>query len=114
MDTKNEGLVRLMDQAIALAQERLNAKHAGSNDPASIEGLEHIISALQYRRGEAISSGFPVYDSYMTLGLARGAAEYDASDSELCLKIGEIERYFLQHFVRNSSRYIRRIWGSRP
>lgn len=101
MDKKNEDLVRLIDQAIALAQERLNAKRAGSSDPASIEGLEQIVAALRYRRGEAISSGFPMYDSYMTLGLARAALEYDVPDSELNLKIGDIELYFLQHFVRN-------------
>ncbi len=101
MDAKNEGLVRLIDQAIAIAQERLNAKRAGTSDPASLEGLEQIISALQYRRGEAISNGFPVYDSYMTLGLGRAAGEYDVSDSELSLKIGDIELYFLQNFVRN-------------
>jgi len=101
MDTKIEGLVRLIDQAIALAQERLKAKRAGSTDPASIEGLEQIISGLQYRRNEAISSGFPVYDSYVTLGLVRAALEYDVPDSDLVHKIGDIERYFLQHFVRN-------------
>jgi hypothetical protein len=51
--------VRLIDEALALAQERLNAKRAGSSDPASIEGLEQIISGLQYRRDEAVTSGFP-------------------------------------------------------
>jgi hypothetical protein len=101
MDTKVEDLVRLIDEALALAQDRLNAKRAGSSDPASIEGLEQIISALQYRRDEAITSGFPVYDSYVTLGLVRAALEYDVPNSELMHKIGDIERYFLQHFVRN-------------
>lgn len=101
MDIKIENLVRLIDEALALARERLNAKRAGSSDPASIEGLEQIISALQYRRDEAITSGFPVYDSYVTLGLARAALEYDLPDSELMHKIGDIERCFLRHFVRN-------------
>ena len=73
-------LLRLIDQAIAIAQERLMAKRAGISDPASEEGLAQIISGLRYRRGEAISSGFPMYDSYMTLGLARAVLEIDMPD----------------------------------
>jgi hypothetical protein len=49
MDTNIEGLVTLIDQALNLAQERLNAKRAGQSDPASVEGLEQIISGLRYR-----------------------------------------------------------------
>lgn len=101
MDKNIEDLVRLMDQAIELAQERLNAKRAGLNDPSSVEGLEEIISALRYRRDEAVNTGFEVSDSYVTLGLSRAALEYEAPDSELLRKIGEVEQYFLQHFVRN-------------
>ncbi|MCA1574409.1 MAG: hypothetical protein LC770_07715 [Acidobacteria bacterium] len=40
MDAKTQGLVRLIDQEIDLAQERLNAKRAGYSDPSSEEGLE--------------------------------------------------------------------------
>jgi hypothetical protein len=101
MDTKIQGLVQLIDQAIALAKERLNAKRAGRIDPSSVEGLEQILSGLQYRRDEAISSGFEMSDSYITLGLARAALEYDLPDSELVSKIGEVERYHLKHFVRS-------------
>lgn len=101
MDTKIEGLVSLIDHAIKLAQERLNAKRAGRSDPSSVEGLEQIISGLRYRRDEAVKTGYEVSDSYVTLGLARAALEYDVPDSELVHKIGDIERYFLKHFVRN-------------
>jgi hypothetical protein len=100
MDQKIEGLVRLIDQAIELAQERLKAKR---DDPSSVEGLDQIVSALLYRRDEAINDGFEISDSYVTLGLARAALEYDVPDSELMRKIGEVERYFLQHFVRTAA-----------
>lgn len=100
MDEKIAGLVRLIDQAIALAQERLTAKRAGHNDASSEEGLLQIISGLQYRRDEAVSAGFEVTDSYVTLGLARAALEYDLPDTELERKIGEVEKYFLEQFVQ--------------
>jgi hypothetical protein len=102
MGQKIEGLVRLIDEAIEIAQERLKAKRAGYNDPSSVEGLEQIISGLQYRRNEAVNTGFETSDSYVTLGLARAALEYDVPDSELVRKIGEVERYFLQHFVQRA------------
>lgn len=103
MDTNIEGLVSLIDQALNLAQERLNAKHAGQSDPASVEGLEQIISGLRYRRDEAVKTGYEASDSYVTLGLSRAALEYDVPGTELLRKIDEIERYFLEHFVRNST-----------
>jgi hypothetical protein len=62
--------------------------------------LEEILSALRYRRDEAVTAGFEVSDSYVTLGLSRAALEW-TPDSELLGKIDEVERYFLQHFVRN-------------
>ena len=104
MDPKIEGLVRLLDEAIALAQDRLASKRAGNADPASIEGLEQIRSGLEYRKKEAVTVGYEVSDSYSTLGLARAATELDAPTTELVHKIGEVERYFLRHFVRHQSR----------
>ncbi len=106
MDTKIEGLVRLIDNAIELAQERLNAIRTGCPDSSSAEGLEQIISGLRYRRDQAIETGFEVSDSYLTLGLARAALEYDVPDSQLLREIGEIEQYFLEHFVRHTTSYL--------
>ena len=100
LDKRIEGLVRLIDQALELAQERLNAKRAGHNDVSSVEGLEQIISALQARRDEAVNTGFEISDTDIGLGLARSALEYDVPDSALMNKVGEVERYFTQHFVR--------------
>src|SRR2546421_10039252 len=100
MDEKIMSLVQLIDEAIELAQDRLKAKRAGRNDPASVEGLEQIISALQYRRNEATTNGYEVSDVDIGLGLARAALEYDVPDSELVRKIGDVERCFTQHFVR--------------
>lgn len=100
MDTKIEGLVGLIDQAIELARERLRAVRAGHDDASSVEGLEQIISGLQYRRDEAVETGFEVSETDASLGLVRAALEYDVSDSALVRKIGDVERYFTQNFVR--------------
>lgn len=99
MDAKTQGLVSLIDQALDLAQERLNAKRPGDNDPSSEEGLAQIISALRYRREEALNTGFEVSDADISLGLARAALEYDVPGSALVRKIGDVERYFTKHFV---------------
>lgn len=103
MNEKIDKLVRLIDEAIELAQKRLRAKRAGRDDPSSIDGLEQIISALQYRRNEAVTSGYEVSDTDIGLGLARVALEYDVPDSPLIRKIGEVELYFTEHFVRRRS-----------
>jgi hypothetical protein len=100
MDTKTEGLVRLIDQAIELAQTKLEAELAGKSDPTSVEGLKQIISGLRYRRNQAVETGFKIYDVDISLGLVRAALEYEASDSELVHRIGDVERYFSRHFVR--------------
>ena len=73
MDAKIQELVRLIDHAIDLARERLNAKRAGRSDPATEEGLKQIISGLQYRRDEAVNTGFKISDTDTSLGLARAA-----------------------------------------
>jgi hypothetical protein len=100
MDERIRGLVELIDQAIDIAQQRLNAKRAGQQDPSSEQGLNQIISGLQYRRDEAIKEGYEVSDTYVTLGLARAALEYDVSNSALVRKIGEVEQYFIKYFTR--------------
>ena len=101
MDTKTQGLVKLIDEAIGMAQGRLSAKRAGRDDPSTEEGLEQIISGRQYRRNEAINTGYEVSDVDVSLGLARAALEYDVPDSELIHKIGDVEQYFTKHFVRH-------------
>jgi hypothetical protein len=104
MDPAIADLVTLMDQATGLAEERLAARTASGSDPSSVKGLEQIISGPRYRKDEALNQGFEVSESYVTLGLNRAALEYDVSDSDLMRKIGEIERYFLQHFVKDTPR----------
>lgn len=58
MDARLEGFVILIDQAVGLAEERLNAKFAGQSDPASVAGLKQIISGLNYRKEEAVDTDF--------------------------------------------------------
>jgi hypothetical protein len=101
VDEKTQGLVELLDQAIEMAQDRLTAKRAGRSDPSTEAGLGQIISGLQYRRNQAITTGFEVSDVDVSLGLARGALECDVPESDLIRKIGDVERYFRGHFVRH-------------
>ncbi len=100
MDQKNEGLVKLMDEAIEMAEQRLVAMRSGQSDPSSEDGLKAIISGLQYRKTEAINEGYEVTNSVASLGLVRAALEYDV-DSPLVKKIGDIERYYERHFIRS-------------
>lgn len=101
MDAKTVALVKLMDEAIEIAERRLEAIRRGQSDPSSEEDLAPILSGLEYRRSQAITEGFVVSDEEVSLGLARGALEYDQPDSALVKRIGDIERYFARHFVRS-------------
>lgn len=101
MDAKTEGLVKLMDEAIEIGERRLEAVRRGQSDPSSEEDLAAILSGLAYRRSQAVNEGFVVSDEDVSLGLVRAALECDRPDSTLVKKIGEIETYFEQHFVRS-------------
>lgn len=104
MDPKIEELVRLIDRALELAEERLNGIRAGRDDPSTVQGMEWIISALRYRRKEALRTGYEVSETDLSLGLARAALEYDLSTSELITRIGDIEQYFRRYFVGHESK----------
>ena len=99
MDQKTAGLVKLIDEAIEIGEQRLGALRRGESDSSSEEGVAAILSGLRYRKDEAINEGFEIENDEASLGLARAALEYDRPDSILVKKIGEIERYFERHFV---------------
>lgn len=99
MDAKTEGLVQLIDEAIEIGEQRLEAKRRGQNDPSSEVELRAILSGLAYRRNQSINEGFEIGNEDVSLGLARAALEYDQPDSTLVKKIGEIEKYFQRYFV---------------
>lgn len=99
MDEKTEDLVKLIDEAIEIAEQRLHRKRSGESDPSSEDDLESILSGLRYRRAQAINEGFDLSNGDVSLGLARAALEYDLPNSTLVKKIGEIEKHFQQHFV---------------
>ena len=99
MDAKTEGLVKLIDEAIEIGEQRLEAKRRGESDPSSEEDLAAILSGLAYRRSQSINEGFAVENEDVSLGLARAALEYNRPDSTLVKEIGEIEKYFQRHFV---------------
>jgi hypothetical protein len=99
MDAKTEGLVKLIDEAIEIGEQRLKAKRRGESDQSSEEDLAAILSGLAYRKNQSIKEGFKVGNEDVSLGLARAALEYDRPDSKLVKKIGEIEKYFQRYFV---------------
>jgi hypothetical protein len=99
MDAKTEGLVKLIDEAIEIGEQRLMAKRRGESDPSSEGDLAAILSGLRYRRNQSINEGFEVGNEDVSLGLARVALDHDRQDSKLVKKTGEIEKYFQQHFV---------------
>ncbi|HUE81616.1 MAG TPA: hypothetical protein VMM84_05820 [Pyrinomonadaceae bacterium] len=99
MDEKTEDLVKLIDEAIEIAEQRLNGKRIGKSDLSSEDDLESILLGLRYRRAQATKEGFDQSNGDVSLGLARAALEYDQPNSTLVKKIGEIERRFQRHFV---------------
>jgi len=97
LNTKIEGLIRLIDEALDIAEERIKNLQAGKPDPSSPDLLNRIIEGLRYRKDQAINGNLGPSEGYVTLGLARAALEYDHYDTALVKKIGEIERYYKQN-----------------
>jgi hypothetical protein len=87
----------LIDEALSLAEGRLQNLQAGGSDPSSPDSLTIIIAGLRYRRDGAINGRLGPSEGYVTLGLARAAAEHDRYDTSLMKKIGVIERYYREN-----------------
>ncbi len=91
MDNKKLEFIPLIDRALEIAEQM-----KGENPP---EQLHNLIGALQAIKSQAIAGQLEPSQGILTLGLARGVADWiDSLDSPLLEAVGAIEQYYQKHF----------------
>jgi len=92
MDTRQAEFIRLIDHALAIAEQMKRESH--------VEQLDHLISALQATKAQVIAGQLETSEGIAILGLARGVADWiDSLDSPLLKAVGAIEQYYQKHYA---------------
>ena len=91
MDSKKLEFISLIDRALEIA-ERMR----GENQP---QQLNNLIAELQAIKSQVKAGQLEPSQGILTLGLARGVADWiDSLDSPLLEAVGAIEQYYQKHF----------------
>ncbi|MFM7219838.1 MAG: hypothetical protein ACKO21_06455 [Nodosilinea sp.] len=92
MDTRQAEFIRLIDHALAIAEQMKRE--------SQVEQLDHLISALQAIKAQVIAGQLETSQGISTLGLARGVADWvNSLDSPLLKAVGAIEQYYQRHYA---------------
>jgi hypothetical protein len=92
MDTRQAEFIRLIDHALAIAEQMKRE--------SQVEQLDHLISALQATKAQVIAGQLETSQGISTLGLARGVADWvNSLDSPLLKAVGAIEQYYQRHYA---------------
>jgi len=87
MESKNQELIKLIENAIAVSNQIKLEKNA--------EYLNNVINILQNLKTQALENQLPPSEGVLTLGLSRGVADWvDSLDSPLLKAVGNIEKYY--------------------
>ncbi|BCL35264.1 hypothetical protein [Nostoc sp. MS1] len=92
METKTENFLKLIDQALTIAEPM-------RTQLANPERLNNVISVLQSIKTKALVGQLEPSDGTSTLGLAREVADWvEPLDSPLLTAVGAIEQYYQANF----------------
>jgi hypothetical protein len=92
MDARQAEFIRLIDHALAIAEQ--------TKRESQVEQLDHLISALQTIKAQVIAGQLETSQGISTLGLARGVADWvNSLDSPLLKAVGAIEQYYQRHYA---------------
>ena len=93
MDNKKLEFIPLIDRALEIAEQM-----KGENQ---LKQLNNLIAQLQAIKSQAIAGQLEPSQGILTLGLARGVADWiDSLDSPLLRAVGAIEQYYQKHYDR--------------
>ncbi len=95
MDAKVKELVRLIDQALQIAEGRLREQQA---DEYYAPALEAITEGLHYWKSQATSGVLPSSEGRRNLGLGRAVLDWDSQYSQLVKAVGAVDRYYQENF----------------
>lgn len=91
-DAKKEEFVRLIDHALNQSEEMAHQV------PARADQLHPLVSELHRIRADVLADRLQPSQGTLTLGLARGLADWvEPLDSPLLEAVGAVERYYQQY-----------------
>lgn len=91
MESKNQELIKLIENAIAVSNQIKLEKNA--------DYLNNVINILQNLKTQVVENQLTSSEGVLTLGLSRGVADWvDSLDSPLLKAVGNIEKYYQQNF----------------
>lgn len=92
IDAVKQEFIKLIDQALSQSEQMLQQV------PSRTEQLNALVSELQRIKANALSDQLQPSEGTLTLGLARGLADWiEPLNSPLLNAVGAIERYYQQH-----------------
>lgn len=92
IDAVKQEFIKLIDQALSQSEQMLQQV------PSRTEQLNALVSELQRIKANALSDQLQPSEGRLTLGLARGLADWiEPLNSPLLNAVGAIERYYQQH-----------------
>jgi hypothetical protein len=95
METKSEEFIKLIDQALEIAEQIRRDKQP---EFQYSERLNNLITALQSIRSKTLIGKLEPSGGVSTLGLAREVADWiDLLDSPLLKTVGAIEEYYRKY-----------------
>jgi hypothetical protein len=95
MNDKVKALTELIDDALAVAEERLAGQR---EDKYYGPALEAIITGLRYHREQALNGTLPPSEGNRNLGLARAVLDWDSQYSELVKACVAVDMYYEDNF----------------
>lgn len=98
MDSKTKTLIRLIDDALKIAEDRLLRRKSGVYDPAPLSGLETVIIALQERREQALKGTLKGFEGHNSVGLNRELLGWGEWGTELFIALESLEAFYSENF----------------
>lgn len=98
MDGKTKTLVKLIDDALQIAEDRLLRRESGVHDPAPLSGLEAVVASLKERREMARKGKLKPFGGGSSVGLNRELLEWGEWGTPLFKALQSIEEFYKNNF----------------
>ena len=95
MNAKIEGFIKLIDNALQIAEEMLKTRQSEQSDFLLKERLSNVIGVLRRTKNNAINGNLTLSGGVLTLGLVREVADWiEPLNSPLLEAVSAIEQYY--------------------
>ncbi|ACK69252.1 conserved hypothetical protein [Gloeothece citriformis PCC 7424] len=99
METKQQKLLDLIDQAILIGEQISTTKNPKQADNFPQERLNRVIHQLETLKTKTLNNQLEPSQGTLSLGLARDVADWiDSLDSPLLKAVGAVEHYYQEQF----------------